>query len=269
LRQLIIIFIIFILTNCGNKSGSSKDTVPPFTVILYSGDEEVRKSEIRIYEESGKFYAENVSPYFYYGTQTDSVWKVELDQNKISTCNKFLNKAKSLPKRCPERSTSIEDYTIIVQKDTIKINGNCEWDNLDLFSLRKSLFNEKFTELDLKKTNLINGLNSKLIGKWYFKPLKLEPKRDDSLVLTKTNNLNSECSWEFGKDNYFKSSCNKIFDFTYSDTYGWRVDGNIFFEIQTGLITNKNGITSVGNSNALFTLDKLTDKELRLKFLWR
>jgi hypothetical protein len=236
---------------------------------LYSGDEAIQKFEIRVYKKADKFYADNITPYFYYGMDTDSVWSVELDQSKISTCSKFLNKAKSLPKECPERSTSIKDYTVTFSKDTLKIKGDCEWDSLDFFSLRQLLFKDKFQALELKKSTLVNDLNKKLIGKWYFEPLKTAPKKDDYLILTKSNDFNSECSWEFGKEHTFKSSCNKIFDFTYSDKYAWQVDGDIYFKIHPGIITDKNGSMTVGNYDATFTLETITEKEIKLKFLWR
>jgi hypothetical protein len=265
-----------LLTNCGNKTSDNKnssstfgDTLTPFNVLLYSGDEAVQKFEIRVYSKADKYYADNISPYFYFGKQTESVWTVELDQLKLSICNKFLNKAKSLPNECPVQSTSIKDYTITYAKDTIKIKGDCEWDSLDFFSLRHLLFKDKFEELELKKSKLIDDLNRKVIGKWYFKPLKTEPKGDDDFILTKTNDFNSECNWEFGNEQSFKSSCNKIFDFTYSDKYEWQVDGNIYFKIQPGIITGKNGSMIVGNYDATFTLESLTDNELKLKFLWR
>ena len=161
MRQLIIISTIFFLANCGTISADNNttttticDSVPSFKIVLYSGDEAIQKFEIRVYKKANKFFAENISPYFYYGKQTDSVWTVELDQFKISNCNKFLTKAKSLPKECPKLSSSIKDYTITIGQDTLKIRGDCEWDSLDFFSLRQLLFKEKFEELELKKSNL-------------------------------------------------------------------------------------------------------------------
>jgi hypothetical protein len=88
-------------------------------------------------------------------------------------------------------------------------------------------------------------------------------------VLTKTNDFISECYWEFGKENSFKSFCNKIIDFTYSDKYELQVDGDIYFNILGGIITAKNGNMTVGNYGATFKLVALTENELKLKFLWR
>ena len=238
MKQLIILPTILLLANCGAKTSDNKesvltggDTLTPFNVVLYSGDEAIQKFEIKVYKTDDKFYADNLSPYFYFGKQTDSVWTVELDQFKISKCNEFLSKAKSLPKECPERSTSIKEYTVTFANDTIKIKGDCEWDSLDFFSLRQLLFKDKFEQLELKKSNLINDLNKKVIGKWYFKPLVTELKRDEYFVLTKNNDFNSECSWIFGNEYSFNSSCNKVLAFTYSDKYEWQVDGDIYFKI--------------------------------------
>jgi hypothetical protein len=235
---------------------------------LYSGDESIQKFEIKVYSKADKYYADNISPYFYFGKQTDSVWTVELDQFKIAKCNQFLSKAKLIPKECPKLSTSIEHYIITFAKDTIKIRGECDWDSLDFFSLQRLLFKDKFEQLELKKLNIVNNLNKKLIGKWYFKPLKKELKKDDYFILTKTNDFNSECSWEFGNQLSFKSSCNKVFNLMYSDKYGWQVNGDIYFEIRGGIITHKDGSMTVGNYGAIFTLEELTDNELKLKFLW-
>jgi hypothetical protein len=276
LRQLIIILAILSFANCKTKSSDNKnslvpvgDTLTPFNIVVYSGDEAIEKFEINVYKKADKFYADNITPYYYYGKQTDSIWTIELDQFKISTCNKFLNKAKSLPKECPEFSSSIKDYTIALINDTIKIKGDCNWDSLDFFSLRQLLFKDKFQELESKKTNLINDLNNKIIGKWYFKPLSLPPNRGEYFILTRNNDLNSECYWEFGNEYLFKSSFNKYFGFKYSDKYKWQVDGDVYLTIQPGIITDKDGSMTVGNDGATFILDKLMTNEIRLKFLWR
>lgn len=272
----LILLLMTILFSCGQTGTennlvrkSLSDSLSPFDVIVYHGDEAVEKLEINVYIRDNKFYADNVFPTYSINGSKSIVWTVELDNYKILNCIKFIQKAKALPKECPNNSTSITEYIISFSNDTVKINGNCQWDTLDFFQLRKILFKENYAEEAQKKVNQINNLNKKLFGKWYYKPLTSEPKRGEYLILTKTNEFNSECFWEFGNEYLFKSSCNKFLDLTYSDKYEWQVDEDIYFKIQPGIIKDINGSMTVGNYDATFILDTLTDNELKLKFLWR
>ncbi len=252
-----------------NDSSTESKIISPFRIVLFSGDESIQKYEIDIYEESNEFYAKNISPCFYYGNKTDSIWKVKLSKSKILQCKKFLETAKSMKKNCRNNSSSITEYVIYSKNDSIKIYGDCDWKNLDFFQLRKSLFEEEFEKLEQKRLNLISELNNRLLGKWYYSVPKTELERDSYIILTRESKENSKCFWEIKKDYNFKDSCNNIFDFKKSNEYKLDIDeGKIFFEIQTGFIEEK-GITKVENNGATFIIDKLNDKELKLQFLWR
>lgn len=251
-------------------STNTTDSLVPFHLILYSGDEYVEQYEMNIYKKSNKYYADNISPSFYVGKKSDSVWTVELDSNKIVTCIKFINKAKLLPKECESVSTSIKDYTIAFAYDTIKIRGDCDWDGLDFFKFRKILFQDKFSDLELRRKTNIENLNAQLTGRWYFKPLTTSLKRDDYFTLTRIHNSPSDCYWEFRDTDSFKNSCNTMLDFTYSNLYKWKIDGgDILLIIEGGFITDKKGNISVANYGSTFILDTLNDKKLKLKFLWK
>jgi|GEM_PF-6748275 len=275
MRQIIIIALILSLTNCGTKNTYDENssinigyTLTPFNVVLYTCGEVNQRHELNIYTQDNKYYADNVSPYYYIGKRTDSVWTVELDQFRISTCNKFLDKIRSLPKECPVLSTCITRHIITSASDTIIIRGDCNSDSLDFFAFRQIIFQDKFNELELKKSNLIDNLNRSILGTWYYKPFKSSPKHGDYLVLTKANDFVSKCSWEFGTEHSFRSSCNEVLDFTYTEKYAWHTWKDIYLVIQGGIITYKDSSMAVGNDDATFTLEAITDHELRLKYLW-
>ena len=275
LRYLLILLALLVftssITNLAEDKTSSinnDDTLTPFNIVLYSGDEVVQKFELNFYKKFGKYYADNITPYFYSGKNSDSVWTTELDKSKLAACNKFLSRAKLLPKKCPEISSSVSYYTISYAKDTLRISGDCDWDSLDFFALRQQLFKERFLELESKRARLINALSKKVTGKWYFRDVKLKYKRGDSIILTKVSTPHSNCSWEFGAEHSFKTNCNKSFNLAYSKEYEWHVDGDIYLQVQAGYIIKKNGIIQGKNNDITFTLDEVTDTELRLKFLW-
>jgi len=283
MRSLMILSFIFVFCqDAFSRSIPDKqftDSLVPFYLIFRSGDEVVRTYELKVYKENNRCYARNsIEPEFYVGGKVDSNWTVELDSNKIKTCIKFINKARTLPKKCQELTSSITEYQIVFGNDTIKITGDCKWDSLDFFSLRDVLFKERFSELELKRLALVERLNKQLQGKWYFIPFKKEPLKMDSLILSRKNNFFSDCFWEFGIDNSFKSSCNsildsfscnKIFDLTYSNKYEWSEEEIILLEVQPGMITESNGNMTFGNDGATFMLDTLNDSNLKLLFMGR
>jgi hypothetical protein len=250
-------------------STGNTDTLTTFHLIHYSGDEAVKRYEMRIFKQSNKYYAEYISPLFYVGTRIDTGWKVELGNEKIQECIKFLSIAKNLPHECEEISSSVEDYEIMFTNDTLKIKGDCNWTGLDFFGLTQILFKDRLLELEMARKRAINSLNTKIAGKWYFSPLSKRPKMDDYIILTRANSFQSNCFWEFGDNNNFKSSCNEFLDLTHSVKYEWHLEEHFYLVIQGGVVTDKYGTTTVTNYGAIFILDSLGDNKLLLKFLWK
>ncbi len=272
-----LLLVVVVLFSCGQSHTEGTairkslcDSLTPFDVILYQGDEAIEKSEINVYQKDNKLYADNVfSGHFSDGHLT--VWTTELDEDKITTCIKFVEKAKTLPGECPNNSTSVTQYIISFPKDTIRIRGNCQWDTLDFYKLRDILFRKNYAEEAQKKTDRIHDLSKKLMGRWYFTSLKSEPKQDDPFILTRANDNNQACFWEFGNDSSFKSSStDKYMNLSYSKKYQWNIDGETYLKIEAGYTKNKDGNLTIENYDATFKLDTIIDdQQVRLKFLWR
>lgn len=244
------------------------DTLTPFTVNFNLGDYEIIKYEIKVYKLGDDFFADNIAPFYYYGTKTDSVWTVKLTKEKKKLCENFIKKAKSLPNECPQMSSAFENYMIVLPYDTIEINGECDWDKLDFYNLSNTLFSEKFRELSKKRKQLEKELNSKIYGKWNVLNLHSEQKRGNILILSRVNN--SKCNWEFGHNFLFRSYCNDIFDMSKSEDYLWNIDqGEIYLIIQAGFNKEKNGDISVANYGAEFIVENIDKNYIQLKFLGR
>lgn len=275
-KLLVLLFIMFAVFNVLKSPAkqapiaNKTDTLTPFHLIFYYGDERVQRFEINVYKKLDKYYADNISPLFYVGNHVDSTWSIILDKNKIMTCIKFIKKARSLGRICKNNSSSVIEYEIASAKDTIRITGNCDWNGLDFFALREILFRDRILNNKLENESEIRHLNSKLIGKWYFIPLVKELKNGASFNMTKTNNSKMNCFWEFGNGYSFRSTCNDILDFTNTKKYEWHLEeGNIYLIIREGAVKDKNGNTSIENDGATFKLDSIIEGELKLLFQWR
>ncbi|MCC7027925.1 MAG: hypothetical protein IT265_13260 [Saprospiraceae bacterium] len=244
------------------------DTLTPFTVKFYKGDDFFIQYEIKIYKLGNNFFADNISPLYYYGTKTDSVWTVKLTKEKKKICENFIKKAKSLPKECPQISTVIENYTIVLPHDTIIIDGECDWNKVGFYNLLNKLFAEKFKELSNKRKQLEKELNSKIYGRWNVHNLHSEQKRDDIIILSRVNDL--KCNWEFGNDFLFRSYCNDIFDMSKSEDYLWNIDqGTIYLIIQGGFNKDQDGYISVANYGGTFIVENIDENYIQLKFMGR
>jgi hypothetical protein len=245
------------------------DTLTPFKITYTSGEEGTGKSDIYIYKQNNKYYARNIAPFFYIGTKTDSIWVSELSQDKIQTCIELLNRAKNLPEECPETSSATKEYQITYADNTIKIRGDCDWEDLDFINFRSQIFYEKFAILEAKRLALIDSINKQLRGKWHFMPIKNMFSKGDMLLLRKTANAYYSCAWQMGESNTFSSNCNDVLNLSYSIRYLLNVDGDIYIEIQGGSTIEKNGSMKVRNFGATFTIESISSEELRLKYMWR
>jgi len=276
MKHFLVVLAFMIPIFCGLLSAENIHTIKesnssfiPFKIEYYAGCEDIVRYEIRVYRKEDKIFADNITPFFYYGRQTDSVWTVELNQEKMEICKKFLEKAKMPPKKSQMQSSLNQVYIITSADESFRVYDDCEWDGLDFYSVRDTLFKEKLADLELKRSNLINDLNNKIKGRWYLKSKTSNLKRGDFLILTKNDDNQTSYFWDFGDNNSFRSSGNEYLNVAYSKKYKWQINGDILFTIELGMMTNKNGDSIIGNSDAAFILDLLTDNELKIKFLWQ
>ena len=49
-----------------------------FEATFLQGDESVNRHKLKVYYQGGQVWANKLLPNYYYGKQTDSVWKVKL-----------------------------------------------------------------------------------------------------------------------------------------------------------------------------------------------
>ncbi len=261
--------LIAILPKTVGAIPAGTDTLPHFRLVYSFGDEGTDKYEINIYKKGGKYYADNISPVFYVGSRSTGAWSAELNAGKIAACLTFLGRMRSQPEECPEVSTSIKDYLVTTGTETIHVRGDCDWDGMDFFDLRSALFTEKFADLDARRLALGDSLSRKLTGKWYFAPIKTKFKAGEYFTLSRAPGPGLSCTWQFGVNSSFKSSCNDVLNLEYSTRYVLNLDGNNYFEIQGGATTDANGNTTIRNFGAAFTIESVNESELKLKFLRR
>ena len=266
--SLLVLLFSNLLVSISFAQNSSKNNggLEPFYLSYGHGDLDFHTEEIRVYDSAGKFYAENIDQIFYLGDKSYGPWTTELSSAQIATCSAFINKAKSLPGKCPEETSINHEYTIGFAEDTIRISGECDWEGLGFDSLRKILFQKQFAELEMNRRKLINELNAAIVGKWYFEPLKAAPKEGDILVLTKVPN-NPDCFWDFGSGYSFKSSYTTFSDLTHMDKYSFEVGGNneLFIESSTH---NEYGDVSIAKYEVAYNIVTINNAQLKLKFEW-
>jgi len=266
-----IVAFLFLYLSGVVHSGRAYAEAPlvPFRVTYITGEENPEKCEISVFQDHGKYYATNLSPAFYVGTKKVPAWTTELTPDKIKTCQKFLERARTFTEECPITSMVPKSYTIVAGKETISITGDCDWEDIDFLYLRGILFYENFAKLEQERAALRKDLHAQLSGTWYFTPLTTKPEKGDILVLSRTAGPGQTCIWQFSESNRFKSSCNDVVNLTYSVKYLLNMDGGQILEIQGGTTTDKDGNSHVRNYGATYSIESVSPGELRLRFMWR
>ena len=148
-----------------------------------------------------------------------------------------------------------------MNNDTIDIDGDCDWNNLDFHFLDQKLFGEIHQAIDNKKKLFIDELNKKLHGKWYAEQTQNSLKRDDTITFSR--NKISDCYWEFGNNYSLTGSYNKALN--YKNLKSYKVQQNDVFNLTNFVVHWGNEKYS---NNVSFILVAITDNELKLKFLW-
>ncbi len=261
MKQYLVLLFLFcnpVIGACQKQTNC--DVLIPFFLNYSSGGVVPMSREINIYKLNSKCFASYLEPQFFIAGKGDSVWTAELDSIKILSCINFINTAKKVPNEC-EQIREYTRYQIAFEKDTIEIFGDCQWDGLDFYNLTGILFKERFSELERDRKHLVDSLSNQLKGNWYCAPLKNEHKEGDVLILARTKNADSDCLWEFGNDGLFKSNCNNTLDLSHSHEFLLNVESEFILRIG-------NGDMNKGVSDAIFTLNTVNDRELKLTFEW-
>lgn len=262
----IVNFILFIFLTSFIRQQENK--LPEFEVEFIQGCAGITHYRIKVYSLDNKYYAEHSAPTYFNGTTIDSILKEELDIEQIEACQKFIQKAKTLPKRCQRITSSEFHHIIYIDNDTLDIYGNCEWDNLDFKFLDKALFQKQHNEIEKKKVDFVNSLNQKLIGKWYSQPIKGKLKRDTKVVFNRKK-ITSEFI-EFGTSQKLAGNLKALnaIDLKEFETHtsdGWN---ETVLTIEWGKILYKNESRVDYYHTATFTLERINNEELVLEFQW-
>jgi len=275
MKKINYLFIALIITSCSTQQNENENLLPNIEIQFETGCESRESYSISIQTESGQLIAKKNEPNYYYGTKTDSIWTVNLDNTKINAVKNFILKAKILNGECPIESTSVDEYNITIENDTTyEIHGHCDWNGLDYFSIEKLLFKEHFNNLDYARNTLKDSVIKELKGQWIITGLNKELKRNDIVTMWRTDELDDlekgMIIWNFSDSLSFGSLDNEIFDLTYSKKYQLLVAyGNVNLRISSGALVDSKGNMTIKNCGADFNIREIESEKIVLDYWWR
>lgn len=201
-----LIILLLILTSC-NSDKIDKSDLNSFSDIeirFRTGDERIEFYSMDILKNGEKITAIKKSPFYYYGSGTDSTWTTEIGKSDLKLITEFIKKAKSIKDTCSFNSSSIDYYDIKTNGKEIKIIGNCEWNGIDYDSLENKIFKHKFVELKKKRENVADSLVESFNGAWDVFGWENEVLKNRDLVLTRTTEnepkIDGIYRWTFDKE---------------------------------------------------------------------
>jgi hypothetical protein len=163
LKQTILLF--FLLIGLLAKSQNLKSMQNTLTIGFVYGDEVMAFEELHFNKVGNKVIGSISHP------NTDKVLPsdVELDLSQTKTIDSFLCLVEKYKKEpCDEKdvSTFAQYYTVIQDKDTIKIYRFCDWKNLTFFNIKQLIFKDYLKELEIKKAAKTEEYFKIFKGKW-------------------------------------------------------------------------------------------------------
>jgi hypothetical protein len=275
----ILILILTLNLSCAENHNSSDSENTDFEILvidLWTGDESYFNKRMEFKKNGNEYYGEMINPKYYIGTKAFAPSELKVDEKGLRMLSEFWTKAFSFKDGCDEKyiSSSIQNYTVIKNSDTIKINKFCNWDSHQYNIIEKELFSDYFEKLTENRKKLEIDLNTRLSGEWYPNKISRTMQRGDTLILTKKplNSNYEDCSWVFDKNYTFENKCKNLLDIWHSKEYNWDIDeGSILFAIEDASIEKVNGdeITYENlNYGAHFKVNSFLDNELTLIYLW-
>ena len=202
-----LIILLLILTSC-NSDKIDKAEFNNFSDIeinFQTGDERIKLYTMDIFKSGEKIKAIKKSPFYYYGSGTDSTWTIEIGKSDLKLITEFIEKAKTIKDTCPINSSSIDYYDIKTNGKEIKIVGNCEWNGIDYDSLENKIFEHKFIELEKKRVIVADSLARSFNGIWDVSGWENGVLKNRNLVLTRTTENKPKIEgiyrWTFDKEN--------------------------------------------------------------------
>ena len=272
-----IILILILFCSCSGKKENTQN--PEFEKLIidyWTGDEAYVNKRMEFTKKGNKIFGKIIRPEYKISEKTAISGDLELNFDKIKLLNEFWNQAIKFKDSCEQKywSSSIQDYTIIRDLDTLKIDRYCDWQDYEYENIEKVLFSEFFKNLKSERNNLEKELSKKLNGIWYPKTIKKTFERGEILKLTKSKSeaLDKDCYWEFSSQKEFKDNCSNLLDLKLSKSYNWDVDeGKTYLVISGGFKTREeNGkkYTSVANYGATFVVKSIEENDIELEYMW-
>ena len=272
-----IILILILFCSCSGKKENNQN--PEFEKLIidyWTGDEAYVNKRMEFTKKGNKIFGKIIRPEYKISERTAISGDSELNSDKIKLLNEFWNQALKFKDSCEQKywSSSIQDYTIIRDLDTLKIDRYCDWQDYEYENIEKVLFSEFFKNLKSERNNLEKELSKKLNGIWYPKTIKKTFERGEILKLTKSKSeaLDKDCYWEFSSQKEFKDNCSNLLDLKLSKSYNWDVDeGKTYLVISGGFKTREeNGkkYTSVANYGATFIVKSIEENGIELEYMW-
>lgn len=272
-----IILILILFCSCsGKKENTQNPEFEKLVIDYWTGDEAYVNKRMEFTKKGNKVFGKIIRPEYKISERTAISGDSELNSDKIKLLNEFWNQALKFKDSCEQKywSSSIQDYTIIRDLDTLKIDRYCDWQDYEYENIEKVLFSEFFKNLKSERNNLEKELSKKLNGIWYPKTIKKKFERGEILKLTKSKSeaLDKDCYWEFSSQKEFKDNCSNLLDLKLSKSYKWDVDeGKTYLVISGGFKTREeNGkkYTSVANYGATFIVKSIEENDIELEYMW-
>ncbi|MBC3756957.1 hypothetical protein H7U19_00980 [Hyunsoonleella sp. SJ7] len=161
------------------------DTFSDIEIQFWTGDERIVFHSMDILKRGGNIRAIKKSPFYYYGSGTDSIWTIEIRKSDLKLITKFINRARTLKDTCLFNSSSIDYYDIKTNGEEIKIVGNCDWKGIDYDSLEHKIFEDKFIELKRKREIVADSLANSFLGVWDVSGWENGVLKNRNIVLTR------------------------------------------------------------------------------------
>ena len=205
-----LIILLLILTSCkSDKINKSEfNDFSDIEIRFRTGDERIEFYSMNIFKSGEKIKAIKKSPFYYYGSKTDSTWTTEIQKSDLNLITEFINKAKSIIDTCAFNSSSIDYYDIKTNGNLLKIVGNCEWNGIDYDSIERKIFKHKFIELGKKRKIVSDSLVKSFCGIWDVFGWENGVLKSKDLVIERVSENAPEISgiyrWTFDKKNESK-----------------------------------------------------------------
>lgn len=201
-----LIILLLILTSCySDKIDKVEiDAFSDIEIRFRTGDEIIEFYSMDIFKSGEKIKAIKKSPFYYYGSGTDSTWTTEIGKSDLKLITEFIEKAKTIKDTCSFNSSSIDYYDIKTNGKEFKIVGNYEWNGIDYDSLESKIFNHKFIELEKKQEIVSDSLVMSFNGIWDVYGWENGVLKNLNLVLTRSTEKEPKIDgiyrWTFEKE---------------------------------------------------------------------